>query len=201
MIFYVRGIYELEDPLMVGFFERASTELRASAISFVGRGLYTIVGDDIVAPQDLISDEMLKRITDLWNVRISLAVASDDSTKFRSEIGEFGWWFVAPQFDESWLLDQLESVLKTIGTIDYGHLVVRRMAKMASSHPAEVLRCLRLMLQRDQHGWLILNRDTAVREILATTLQSNETGIRDLAEEITHELGARGYREFRSLLE
>jgi hypothetical protein len=143
---------------------------------------------------------MLQRIIELWEYRLGLARASDEPERFKLEIAEFGWWFIAPVFDEGWLLAQLQTSLEVVDSIDSGHLVVRRLAKMVSAHPLDVLRCLQLMLKSDRYGWLTLNRDTAVREILAQTLQSTEDDVRSLAEEIVHELGARGYREFRSLL-
>jgi hypothetical protein len=200
MTFYVRGLFDLDDPLMTKFFEKASPSLRASGMSFLGRGLYTIVGDDAQPLPEPVDEAMLQRIIELWEYRLGLARASDEPERFKLEIAEFGWWFIAPVFDEGWLLAQLQTSLEVVDSIDSGHLVVRRLAKMVSAHPLDVLRCLQLMLKSDRYGWLTLNRDTAVREILAQTLQSTEDDVRSLAEEIVHELGARGYREFRSLL-
>jgi hypothetical protein len=200
MTFYVRGLYDLDDPLITQFFEKASPSLRASAMSFIGRGLYTIVGDDAHPLPEPVDEVMLQRIIELWEDRLRRARTSDDPEAFKPEIAEFGWWFIAPVFDEAWALAQLQSALRIVESIDSGHLVVRRLAKMVSSHPLDVLRCIQVMLKSDRYGWLTLNRDTAVREILAQTVRSTEENVRSLAEEIIHELGARGYREFRSLL-
>lgn len=58
---------------------------------------------------------------------------------------------------------------------------------------------LQLLIGGDNQGFLSLAWDS-VTEILRAALRNPDSGVRQQAEQVTNELGARGYRQFRDLL-
>ena len=83
-------------------------------------------------------------------------------------------------------------------SVESGHLVIRRLAELTSEYSEQVLEVLDLMMKGQNDDWLVLGEES-VMEVLRSAL-SGPGNIREKAEEITHGLGARGYRQFRSLL-
>jgi hypothetical protein len=198
MIFYLRGRVQLDDPLIKTFHKIAPINLRASALRFVGRRFYAVDGD-FVHPYPDIFPETTDRARGLWAKRYGVATAASDAAEFREEIAEFGWWFLSPNFDEEWALTQLQNALRFAGYVEFGHMVVRRLAVLADARTVPVLDALQLLIGGDHQGFLSLAWDS-VWGILQSVLRSSEIEVRRRAESLVHELGARGYRQFRELL-
>jgi hypothetical protein len=200
MTFYLRGKIDLDDPLLRDFFETASPELLGRAMSFVGRSFSVLVDNEFRSLPTPPSDEVLTRARVLWEFRLRKVQEATDPTDHAKELSEFGWWSISPHFEGTWVLDQLSNVLRSVGTIDAGHEIVKRLAREVEEHPTEALGVLQLMLHSDKDGWLVLSWKDSVTDILRSGLNSVSADVRRLATEITQQLGVRGYREFRSLL-
>jgi hypothetical protein len=56
------------------------------------------------------------------------------------------------------------------------------------------------MIKADKEGWKIYHWRDQIRNIITLVFKSTDTQARDNAEDLIHELGARGYFEFRDLL-
>jgi hypothetical protein len=200
MVFYLRRILNLDSPLLQEFFSTVAPPLRSSSLRFVGRSLYVIVDNSVQPLPSAPSTEVIDRARVLWESRLELAEAESVAEGLSLELAEFGWWFISPAFDDIWALDKLTAALRVAGHIEAGHLVIRKMAELVASHPMPVLDALQLMLRGTHDRWLLLSRQDALRHLLRSALQNPDASVRQRAEEMTHELGARGYREFRDLL-
>jgi hypothetical protein len=199
MVYYLRGRLDLDDGLLQEFFNTAPVELRAVALRFIGRSSYTIE-DRMPRPLDPpASGELVDRAIALWEARIAVAEAAEDRSAVAPEMAEFGWWFVSPAFDPEWALTQIARALRQAGSVEYGHLVGRRLAELVSAYPEQVLEVLDLMMKGQSDDWLVLGEES-VTEVLRSGLSGPED-VRENAEQITHGLGARGYRQFRGLLQ
>jgi hypothetical protein len=200
MLFYMRGRLPLDDRLIVDFFRAAPSTLRSSALRFVGRSLYQIVESSAISLVPVPSEEVVARGVALWEYRARRHETDHEDAAYAAEMSEFGWWFPAPSFDHSWAFDQLLHALRVARHVEADHLVVMRLAEMASGHTARVLQVLQLMMDSDHSDWIVIGHGDAVMEILRTALSSEDGAIHRRAEELTNLLGARGYRQFRVLL-
>ena len=198
IVFYLRGRLKLDDPLLELFYREASSELRASALRFAGRSFYSL-DDSVVHAHENQLPEVNERAVALWVARLRAATQADDVSAYRDEISEFGWWFISPTFDVDWALAQLQLALRFAGFVEFAHLVVKRLAEIVDTHPVAVLTALQLLISSDRQGFLSLGWES-VTDTLRSALNSPEAGVRQQAEALTHELGARGYRNLRDLL-
>ena len=119
---------------------------------------------------------------------------------FHNELIEFGWWFVSKRSNDNWSIDQLLEVLKITKTIDPDLWVVERLAELSVTMPRKTVQCLGLIVDGDEKGWGILGWNGDARKILAAALGSEDATARQVAREVVHRLGGRGYFEFRALL-
>ena len=137
-----------------------------------------------------------------WLGESAVGIQGERSTRvenplgYKKELAEFGWWSISHHFEPEWVLEQLIVVLRTIGSVDAGHQVVKRLAETADTRPKAVLDVSAIMLQSDKDGWLVLSWRDSVTDILRSALSSPETDVRSLATDVTQQLGAGGYRDF-----
>jgi len=191
MVFYWSGKLDLDDPLLVAFWLRASDDLRAHALSFMGHALARIEGD---APA-----ETLNRLKQLWERRLAVARNEGSSSGFTKEMATFGWWFVSGKFDVDWAIQQLLASLELAKESNPDHMVLEQLAETAQTYPRESVQCLRIIVERDRKRWTLYGKRDSVRDILELGLQ--DAGAADEAEQTIHHLGSRGFLDFRDLLE
>jgi hypothetical protein len=115
-------------------------------------------------------------------------------------LSEFAWWFTSGVFDETWSLKQLVASLRLSGRTDSSHLVLGRLAVAAESQPLLAVQALQLMIRGDTEGWTVLGWRDEIRAVLTTVLGQEDAAAIKVAEDVIHDLGARGYRDFRDLL-
>ncbi len=201
MVLYWRGKLTLDesDGLLMRFYAKASDTLCGHAFSTEGRRFYNT--------KETILPEVLGRLKALWERRLAAAQADPSPTSHAAELAAFGWWFASAKFDDTWALDQLTQVLNLrpseivprMRGVD--HLVAERLARLVENNPRQVVRCLRLMVEGDVEGWRIRSWREHVRTILDTARQNPDMETRQAAVDLVHRLGARGYFEFRDLLQ
>jgi len=188
MVYYWQGRLDLDDSdgLLARLYARAPDSVRGHAIQFIGRALASTPD----TPQ-----RVSNRLQRLWEKRLSQASDAD-----REEVAAFGWWFVSKAFDDKWLITNLREALKRVGKTEPAHMVVERLAQIATSFPLAAVECLGYMVRGDEEGWgLHMWRDSA-KAILTTALASDSLEAREAAQALTHELGARGRWEYRDVL-
>jgi hypothetical protein len=192
MYYYWWCTIDLDDPtgLLQLFYANASDTLRAHALDFLGRGLHSI--------RDEIPTDALTRLRALWESRLEVAHAEPSS--YTEEVAAFGWWFTSGKFDDVWAIGQLKEALRLSGKTEPYELVLERLVTLSTSMPVDVIERLRLIVEGDKEGWNIRAWRELKRTILETALKSRDPMARQLAERLIHQLGARGYWDFRDLL-
>ena len=116
------------------------------------------------------------------------------------EAAAFGWWFASAKFDDAWSLAQLKSALQHVRDLGAYDLVLERLASLSSDMPADVVDCLRLLLESDTEGWRIIAFRDVQRRILRAALRSGDLRARQTAENLVNRLGARGQWDLGELL-
>jgi hypothetical protein len=193
MAFYWKEKIEFGDPdgLLERFFDRASDELTADAIGFVGRSVEHY--------KDPVPQRTLERLMALWQNRIDAIRASGEPGNHRQELAAFGWWFLSSQWDEQWALGQLLDVLSWIREIEAHTHVVHRLAEMSSGQPSKATLALRFMIEGDEHSWNIGLWSDDARVILSNAIHSGDEAAWH-AVDLIHYLAARNNPQFRDLL-
>jgi hypothetical protein len=185
VMFYVRGVIQLDDELLQTFWREASSEVRAAVVESAGRTARE-------APD--ITEAVAERLMALWE---QLVLSSGDATASAA----FAWWLAARDLPAEWRLSQLEALLSARVRPEPSFLVIEEIGQFAPAEPARAVRALRQLLEMEREGWTIgAHRDDIVA-ILRAALESDHADARRLGEETVHWLGALGHRDFRVLLD
>ena len=193
MAFYWRGKVDLSKPesLLNRFWEKASPIVKGKALEFVGRSLKDTKG--------VLPVKILDRLKQLWEKRLGAARSAPDIEVFLPELEAFGWWFASGKFEDTWSIKQLLKALKLGQKTDPDHLVIEWLVAISKEMPKEAVQCLEYLAKGDKEGWNIQGWIEEASTILSHAIQAGgETA--DLAENLIHYLGSRGYWEFRTLL-
>jgi hypothetical protein len=193
--YYCRGKLKIDDPLglLHSFWSNAEAKLRGYLFEHVGRILANTEGE--------IPQEIVERIQRLWEFRLTAAKTASDPVEYKEELASFSWCFSSGKFDDPWAADQLKEVLNLVNKIDFPKLVVERLAVMASNLPRLSVECLKLLVDSQLDSWEIYVWRTEAKEILTLAMQSGDVPTKKAAIELVHLLGAKGYFEFRELLQ
>jgi len=194
MWLYWGGKLSIEDPLLTRFFLKASPDIRAAALTFVGRSL-----DKSSQP---IPSDVKERLRALLESRVTAVQEDKDQEGVQKELSNFGWWFASGQLNDKWALQRLLDVLNlTDGVIQFDSAVAERLARLASTYPDDAVVCLEKMIEGDRDGWRILGWRQHAREILDNGLKSGSKTAQEAAVRLINKLGDLGHLEFRDLLE
>ena len=193
LTFYGRGQLELTDVqgLLARFYQVAPDPLIGHAMEFVGRGLRNT---------DDVPPVILERFRALWEARLEVVRSNASECSFIEELVYFGEWFASGEFDDDWAIYQLEQALNVTKRAEPDRLVIEHLASLAPRMPARAVRCLRLMVEGAEEFWRVNTWGENPRAILGEALRSQDDVVRQEAEELVNQLGARGYLKFRSLL-
>ena len=142
---------------------------------------------------------MVQRLSALWEWRVE--ASRDDAEAHAEEMTAFGWWFPYEGFDDVWSLEQLEASLRVAGKVDIDHAVLDRLAALAPTHPAATVRCLCLMIDGAEEDWHIRHWSNQAETVLTAALRSGDLEADKAARAMIHKLGARGFLDFRRLLD
>jgi hypothetical protein len=189
-LFYLRfndSVDLTPDGLFERFWRVAPVEIRKHSIRDVGWSL----GQSNAT----LSDDFRARIVETWEWIFDRGAEGEQES-----LREFGAWFGARQFEDSWLLAQGGRILDLGVSLEPDHVVYKALPRMAGEHSREVVETLRLMIATDAEGWSVLGSVDEVRETLATVLGSANESARSDAVVVLNLLGARGMSEFRDLM-
>lgn len=190
-VMYWHGMlgYEPDDPLLLQFLASAPAKLRHHFLEYLGHSLRQ-------APTP-VGEEVLRRLASLWESRVTAL----SETRDFFELKAFGWWMSSDAFEPGWSLDRLLEVLQLAKEVDPDHLVVASLADMDGDDLPRALTCLLLIIETDREGWGVYGwKDDALRLIQKGLSNTGETA-RRRATDAANILIARGFPEFRSLLE
>jgi hypothetical protein len=129
--------------------------------------------------------------------RVSEAKAETDPHELRAN----GWAAAAADHKDDVLTDILLPTLeKTGGRIDNEEACITFVGSLASDLPAQAARALQLLIEGDE--WRVLPRLAAVeiREGLERLLATHDSRAREIASDVVHTLGARGFLDYRDLV-
>lgn len=186
--FVVRGVLSIDHELVRNFFVHGGSDLHGYVHGFLGHEF---------SREEPLS-EVMERGMALWEAR--LKVMRSDPAANIAELKSFGAWFEVGGADPAWRLRQLLEVLRlTGGRIDNRWRVLETLEALADSFRSEALTAVRLLSKPTDETWEILTGRDNIKGIL--TIGLSHEGTRGEAESLVHELGARGYTEFRSILE
>jgi hypothetical protein len=186
----LRGKLQLHDELITRFFERAHEDVRRAAFAHVGGALRESPG---------LPPEVVDRAMRLWEARLTVARRQPEA--HRREVVAFGEWFVSAKLPDPWSVEHLVATLRlTSGKVDLDDVVLERLAGMAETYPEAAVESLRLIAEGDKEGWTLGGSYDYVHNILATALSLDQPDVRDAATDLIHVLGARGFKDLRTLL-
>jgi hypothetical protein len=192
IVLYGRGRIELEDPLIQGLFSRSSPKQRGQCLEFVGRVLRN--------ENQVITPELLDRLTALWLWRVNVAEDQGAEESSAAELKSFGWWFASGRFDDEWALAQLQNALTRLPETDAINLVLERLSATSSKKPTSTMTCLRLLALGVKERWQLDVWREHVRTILKLVLGSGDQLAYEMALRFIHEMGAHGIDSYRDLL-
>lgn len=192
ILFYIREKINLSDLLLINFFNKASDELRAHALGFVGRSLKS--------DNQPINTKILERLRALWENRIAEAKKSSDKSEYSKEMAAFGWWFASGKFDDKWSCNQYLEALEIGKGSHSDHFAIERLLEIVKTYPTEAVKILGKIALSDQPGWIVLGNKEEVNSILSGALGSSDTTAKEEAGQLVNRLVAKGYTEFNLLL-
>jgi hypothetical protein len=194
MAYYWYGALDFggADHLLDEFYAHASNDIRGHAIWFVG---VSVAGWGDEAPP-----ETFARLQNLYTRRLEAAKNAPTTDDFRSELENFGHWFTSEKFQENWSIQTLLAALrlfkKTLPEMD----VVKRLDQICPRYPVECVSCLRLIIEGDKDGWILLGVEDDARKVLKQALASNHPEGSLAAKRLIEQLIGKGHFGFRTLL-
>jgi hypothetical protein len=194
MVYYWLGALEFGDPdkLLDDFYALASDNVRGHAIWFVGTSVH--------GWNDEPPPEVFVRLQNLFSRRLEAARNAVSPDAFRSELTNFGHWFTSEKFDEHWSIETLLASLRLSKKTSPEMDVVKRLSDICPRYLAECVSCLRLILEGDREGWILVGVEEDARGILRQALDSNHPEASLSARRLIEELIAKGQFGFRTLL-
>jgi hypothetical protein len=191
MAYYYRGLIPLKAKSLVeDFFSTVAAIYRAEAIRFLGNALRN---------EKALPVEVRLRLEELWDYRLSEAEADKEGD--RDELVQFGAWFASGKFDEAWSLSKLLETIKIAKTAEPDFLVLKRLDELALEYPRQCIEALTILVRGARERWAIGTWNDQAVEIIACAYSSSDHVAKKAASDLANELVARGYLNFRNVLE
>jgi len=176
MVFYWRSKIELDDELLVRFWEKASDDLSGYAIQFIGLSLEQTDSE--------IPENILLRLRELWENRLQKVQELEQPDKQLKQVIAFGWWFVSGKLNDTWALEQLKKALEIAKWVEPDYRVIARLAELVSSPalrepenrdmPKLVIECLSIIVKDVRKGWVVrTEEEDNIRKIITFLLKSS----------------------------
>jgi hypothetical protein len=193
MVYYWQGRINVDTPasLLRKFYERAPDDARARAIWYVGVSVPRWTD----APS-----EAYARLQNLFAERLAAAKRSSSPAAFQKELKNFGYWFISEKFDERWSMDMLVASLGIAMEADPEMSVVKRLVDLSPRYSIECVAALRLMIDGDRDGWLLVGVEDDARRVLKGAIDSGNADGLQAARRLIEDLIAKGQFGFRQLI-
>jgi hypothetical protein len=181
----------LPQALLEEFFATAPVDLRKHALESLGRGLGEVADD--------VDRETAERVRNLFEAR--LGAVQEAASEERQELDPFGWWLETPALDGRWKLENLLALLQGGSTPEPDFKIYEFLSTAVGEEPEHAMRVLRVLIDASHDLWSLSGNRESIEQALTTALASDDPEARRLAFEIANRLGARGYRNFRSIVQ
>jgi hypothetical protein len=182
------GETPFEDPLLSEFWRVAERKVRKRALEFVGHSLRD--GE--------LGDDARDRLIRLWD---DYARRRNESGSDLSELQAFGWWATASAFEFSWTIPRTIEVLETARGIDSPGEILATLAQAPREVLGSAVKALRLIVANDRDGWAILGHADDARALLRAAFEHDDRETLKEAKATADILIARGFLEFRKLVD
>ncbi|QDS91617.1 hypothetical protein FF011L_03470 [Roseimaritima multifibrata] len=190
-IYYGRGYLSLE---VNGSLIRI---LLTNARPCVRRQLLQFIGNSLRGEKEL-PQEVVNRFQSLWDFYWPMHGCNDFLTNPEEFV--FADWFAFGSFDEVWALQKLKEAVFSVPAVIAGRDVVNRLAQQAERDPLSSIQLLQRFIESDDQNWRVAEWSAAATDILRTSLNSESSKARDIAESLIDRLGRSGFLEFGKLL-
>ncbi len=187
MVSVWNGVLDNVSPLLTAFFTKASQELRAYAIDFIGRNL----------KRSKTEPEVLRRLKLFWQWRISEISLHDSGIS--KEASEFSSWITSGVFDDNWVVEQLRYVLRVRSCPSRESDLLERLKQLLPIDPETVLSYVSTAIYSEDIPWRIHSMRDGLRDIFLVALKSESAQAREQVHEMVNRLGEIGFLEFRDL--
>ncbi|MBE2269021.1 MAG: hypothetical protein IAE80_12385 [Anaerolinea sp.] len=185
LIMYIGQVVELDDDVIQTFFARATDEILASAIGYIGGQLSTL------------SPEQNERVKRMWEYRVEVATANP--TDHQREMAAFGWWLTTPNsLDIDWKLEQASSALHVVSVLEPTHLVIKWIAENVAANPRLVAQCLSINVLNGEVWETRLGFDE-IRAAIVAIAESSDKQAKIITSSMINKLSARGDLRFADL--
>lgn len=192
MTYYWRGHYPIEDEtgLLYQFFARASDQVRAEAIEFIGRSLDRT--------NDPVESVVLDRLQRLWAQRFD--EARQVPATHQAELRAFGWCFGSGKFEPRWAVQNLLDVLRLTQSIEPDFQVLERLPDHAGAFPLEVLECVKRLIEGQRSHVELSSWGEDLRRIFSQTRNHPAPEVRQASDDVIEVLGRFGHLGYADLL-
>jgi hypothetical protein len=188
MQYYGHGAIELDDPMLVLFFESASVSLRAQALGDIGWN----AGHEAAS----LDEKIQARFMSLLDSRMFLV--DPGSMQDANELASFGWWLGSGKFPDQWAIERAMLILEKTRSLRPDFTVIEQLSRLCAMYPFEAVRIMRVLFEDDKDGWAIHGWGQHLDDILRAAFDDGDKARKEAGDfvEILVGRGFRGYREF-----
>jgi hypothetical protein len=182
-----------EDGLIQEFFTHATDRIRAHVMWFIGYS----------ASQwhENVPDSILNRLQQLFESRLGVAKSTQNTEALEKELANFSFWFISCKFNEEWCLNTLVSILEITGKIKLEGKAIHRLVELCPRFPLHCTKILKGIVEGSEDIWVIDALENDAKAILRTAMNSGDSDALLTSKRLIEHLIAKGYFEFRKLLE
>ncbi len=197
MTFYGRGLFEVTDEIMTFVFDSPHVELRAYALSFIGRTIKSSTDEDPEAEEKMDKNLRPRFLTYLDHRVSNLENASLDQ---RQELAKIGWWIQSGFFPEIKMLNTIKKLSELEVSLEPNYAVFKFLNNLADSEPLLVAECLYGQVTLELKKQWFHDFENRIYDTLKTLLQSQDQQVVYLATDTINLLAAKGARNFSDLI-
>lgn len=188
MALYWRGKIALDSPLIVSFYEKADTDLKRSALAFIGSALQNT--------KDKPPEVVVDRLTRLLESRFQ------ESTKTNNfeELGPFNSWLGIDFFPASWRLEKMTRISEKLEKGEPAFDLIETLNGMREINPMMVMRCLENSIFREKSA-LRYSSGKNLKNLLQFYLHYKaDASVQEQARSLINKIGSLGHFDFREIL-
>jgi hypothetical protein len=185
--FYWRGVITLDDELLTTYWWNATVAARTHTVEILGRSAHKATA---------LTDDVQNRLLAFW----AWARQHTPPGEAAGGLAGFVWWFAADGLAVEWRLQQMTELLQAGVRPQAEFLIADMLSSLAEQHPLATAQILRLWLEGAEPWTVDVHREQ-VEKVLRAAYRSGEPDARRVAEETANWLGAKGFRQFRAVIE
>ena len=185
--FYWRGVITLDDELLTTYWRNATAAARAHTLEFLGRSAHKATA---------LTADVQDRLMAFW----AWAGQHTRPGEAAEELAGFVWWFASDGLLAEWRLQQMTELLQAGVRPQAEFLIADMLSSLAEQHPLAAAQILRLWLERGE-PWTVDAEREQIEKVLRAAYRAADPDARRVAGETANWLGAKGFRQFRAVVE